>query len=118
MGMLDGKVAFITGAARGQGRMTSMSDTKVSFQSGGRKMAGAVRVPDGVDGKAVQRQLLAEGIEVGGGLGPDAPPIWRIGLMGANAHTETADHVFESLAAAVDSQADPRRDAAGWRARC
>jgi hypothetical protein len=25
--------------------------------------------------------------------------------MGANAHTETADHVFESLAAAVDSQA-------------
>ena len=65
----------------------------------------AVRVPDGVDGKAVQRQLLAEGIEVGGGLGPDAPAIWRVGLMGPNARTETADRVFESLAAAVDSQA-------------
>jgi alanine-glyoxylate transaminase/serine-glyoxylate transaminase/serine-pyruvate transaminase len=65
----------------------------------------AVRVPDGVDGKAVQRQLLAEGIEVGGGLGPDAPAIWRVGLMGPNARTETADRVFESLGAAVDSQA-------------
>lgn len=65
----------------------------------------AVRVPDGVDGKAVQRQLLAEGIEVGGGLGPDTPAIWRVGLMGPNARTETADRVFESLAAAVDSQA-------------
>jgi alanine-glyoxylate transaminase / serine-glyoxylate transaminase / serine-pyruvate transaminase len=65
----------------------------------------AVRVPDGVDGKAVQKQLLADGIEVGGGLGPDAPAIWRVGLMGPNARTDTADRVFESLAAAVDRQA-------------
>ena len=65
----------------------------------------AVRVPDGIDGKAVQTQLLANGIEVGGGLGPDAPAIWRVGLMGPNARTETADRVFDALAAAVDSQA-------------
>jgi len=65
----------------------------------------AVLVPDGVDGKAVQNQLLGEGIEVGGGLGPDAPAMWRVGLMGANAHTETADRVFESLATAIDRQA-------------
>ena len=65
----------------------------------------AVRVPDGVDGKAVQRQLLAEGIEVGGGLGPDAPAIWRVGLMGPNACTDTADRVFEALVAAVETQA-------------
>jgi alanine-glyoxylate transaminase/serine-glyoxylate transaminase/serine-pyruvate transaminase len=65
----------------------------------------AVRVPDGIDGKAVQRQLLANGIEVGGGLGPDAPAIWRVGLMGPNASTETGDLVFDALAAAVDSQA-------------
>ena len=65
----------------------------------------AVRVPGGVDGKEVQRQLLSDGIEVAGGLGPDAPAIWRIGLMGPNASTETADRVFEALAAAVDSQA-------------
>jgi alanine-glyoxylate transaminase / serine-glyoxylate transaminase / serine-pyruvate transaminase len=65
----------------------------------------AVRVPDGIDGKAVQRQLLANGIEVGGGLGPDAPAIWRVGLMGPNACIEIGDRVFDALAAAVDSQA-------------
>jgi aspartate aminotransferase-like enzyme len=52
----------------------------------------------------VQRQLLANGIEVGGGLGPDAPAIWRVGLMGPNAQVETGDRVFEALAAAVDRQ--------------
>jgi alanine-glyoxylate transaminase/serine-glyoxylate transaminase/serine-pyruvate transaminase len=58
----------------------------------------AVRVPGGVDGKAVQARLLHEhGIEVGGGLGPDAPPIWRIGLMGRNASVETADRVIAAL---------------------
>ena len=36
----------------------------------------AVSVPDGVDGKQIQTRLLREhGIEVGGGLGPDAPPV-------------------------------------------
>jgi aspartate aminotransferase-like enzyme len=34
---------------------------------------------------------------VGGGLGPDAPDIWRIGMMGTNAHTETADRLLEAL---------------------
>ncbi len=58
----------------------------------------AVRVPDGVDGKRVQQRLLDEhGIEVGGGLGPDAPPMWRIGTMGANATVEVADRVFAAL---------------------
>ena len=55
----------------------------------------AVRVPEGVDGKAVQTRLLAEhGIEVGGGLGPAAPPMWRIGLMGRNATTSAATRVL------------------------
>jgi alanine-glyoxylate transaminase/serine-glyoxylate transaminase/serine-pyruvate transaminase len=58
----------------------------------------AVRVPDDVDGLRVQQRLLAEhGIEVGGGLGPDAPPMWRIGLMGPNASFEIADRVLEAL---------------------
>lgn len=65
----------------------------------------AVRVPDGMDGKAVQAELLAEGIEVGGGLGPDAPAIWRVGLMGPNASTQTADRVFDALTPAIDRQA-------------
>ena len=58
----------------------------------------AVRVPEGVDGKAVQGRLLARhGIEVGGGLGPSAPAMWRIGLMGRNADIETADRVLTAL---------------------
>ena len=67
----------------------------------------AIRVPDGVDGKAVQKAMLDDGIEVGGGLGPHAPAIWRVGLMGPNANAETADRVFEALDAAVTSQRAP-----------
>lgn len=60
----------------------------------------AIDVPEGVDGREVQSRLLREhGIEVGGGLGPTAPPIWRVGLMGTNASRETADR----LIAAFDS---------------
>jgi alanine-glyoxylate transaminase / serine-glyoxylate transaminase / serine-pyruvate transaminase len=65
----------------------------------------ALRVPDGVDGKDVQRQLLAEhGMEVGGGLGTATPPIWRIGLMGPNATEDTADRVLDTLTAVLDSR--------------
>jgi alanine-glyoxylate transaminase/serine-glyoxylate transaminase/serine-pyruvate transaminase len=65
----------------------------------------ALRVPDGVDGKQVQRRLLDEhGMEVGGGLGTATPPIWRIGLMGPNATDETADHVLGTLASVLDSR--------------
>jgi alanine-glyoxylate transaminase / serine-glyoxylate transaminase / serine-pyruvate transaminase len=62
----------------------------------------AVRVPEGIDGKEVQSRMLEEhGIEVGGGLGPDAPPIWRVGLMGVNAHVETADRLLEAFDAVL-----------------
>jgi alanine-glyoxylate transaminase / serine-glyoxylate transaminase / serine-pyruvate transaminase len=63
----------------------------------------AVRVPEGIDGKAVQRQLLAErGLEVGGGLGAATPPIWRVGLMGPNANEATADEVLAALTAVLE----------------
>ena len=63
----------------------------------------AVRVPEGIDGKAVQTRLLAErGIEIGGGLGPAAPPMWRIGLMGRNATTATATRVLGALDEALE----------------
>jgi alanine-glyoxylate transaminase / serine-glyoxylate transaminase / serine-pyruvate transaminase len=65
----------------------------------------AIRVPEGIDGKAVQGQLLRDhGIEIGGGLGPDAPAMWRIGLMGRNASTETADRVLAALDAVLAEQ--------------
>jgi alanine-glyoxylate transaminase/serine-glyoxylate transaminase/serine-pyruvate transaminase len=65
----------------------------------------AVRVPEGVDGKAVQQRLLRRhGIEVGGGLGPDAPAMWRIGLMGRNASRAVAGRVLDALDAALSEE--------------
>jgi alanine-glyoxylate transaminase / serine-glyoxylate transaminase / serine-pyruvate transaminase len=56
-----------------------------------------VRVPAGLDEAAVRRWLLAErGIEIGGGLGPLAGKVWRVGLMGEGSRQE---HVLAVLAA-------------------
>ena len=69
----------------------------------------AVRVPDGVDGERVQQRLLDEhDIEVGGGLGPAAPPMWRIGLMGRNAAVPVANRVLGALDAVLADES-PRR---------
>ena len=58
----------------------------------------AIDVPEGVDGKEIQTRILRDhGIEVGGGLGPTAPPIWRVGLMGVNANRQTADRVLAAF---------------------
>src|SRR5918999_2703058 len=51
--------------------------------------------------------LREHGIEVGGGLGPDAPAMWRIGLMGRNASLETADRVLAALDAALSTDRAP-----------
>lgn len=57
----------------------------------------AVRVPEGVDEAAVRSELLTRfGIEIGGGLGPLAGQIWRIGLMGASS---TESNVLLALGA-------------------
>ena len=62
----------------------------------------AVNVPEGIDGKEIQTRVLREhGIEIGGGLGPTAPPIWRVGLMGVNANRETADRVLAAFDAVL-----------------
>jgi alanine-glyoxylate transaminase / serine-glyoxylate transaminase / serine-pyruvate transaminase len=62
----------------------------------------AVNVPEGVGGKEVQTRILREhGVEIGGGLGPTAPPIWRVGLMGVNANRETADRVIAAYDAVL-----------------
>ena len=65
----------------------------------------APRVPEGVDAKAVQTAMLVDhGIEIGGGLGPTAPPIWRIGLMGHNATVATAERVLSAFDAVMADQ--------------
>jgi alanine-glyoxylate transaminase/serine-glyoxylate transaminase/serine-pyruvate transaminase len=56
-----------------------------------------VRVPEGVDDAAVRRTLLERyGIEIGGGVGPLAGTVWRIGCMG---HTARPRNVALLLAA-------------------
>ena len=65
----------------------------------------AVRVPEHLDGPAVQRRLLKDfQIEVGGPLGAAGPSIWRIGLMGVNATRQAADQVLEALDTAIASE--------------
>jgi len=57
-----------------------------------------VCIPEGVDGKAIAKQLLTEhGIEVGGGLGELAGKVWRVGLMGFNSRKESVDRLIEAL---------------------
>ncbi len=46
----------------------------------------------------LRRKLLdSHGIEVGGGLGPLAGKIWRIGLMGENARKENVELLVGAL---------------------
>ena len=63
----------------------------------------AALVPDGIDEARVRRSLLGEyGIEIGGGFGPLAGKIWRIGLMGESSqarHVLTLLHALETLLA-------------------
>jgi alanine-glyoxylate transaminase/serine-glyoxylate transaminase/serine-pyruvate transaminase len=57
-----------------------------------------VRIPEGVDGKAIARKLLDEhNIEIGNGLGELAGKVWRVGLMGYNSRTENVDRLLEAL---------------------
>jgi alanine-glyoxylate transaminase / serine-glyoxylate transaminase / serine-pyruvate transaminase len=57
-----------------------------------------VCIPEGVDGKAVAKQLLTEhNIEVGGGLGELAGKVWRVGLMGYNSRKESVDRLIAAL---------------------
>jgi alanine-glyoxylate transaminase/serine-glyoxylate transaminase/serine-pyruvate transaminase len=64
-----------------------------------------VQVPAGVDEAAVRKHLLAEhSIEIGGGLGPLAGKVWRIGLMGESARQENVLAVLAALEQALAKQ--------------
>ncbi|MEM6500552.1 MAG: alanine--glyoxylate aminotransferase family protein [Cyanobacteria bacterium P01_C01_bin.89] len=57
-----------------------------------------VKIPEGVDGKAVCKQLLADyNIEIGGGLGELGGKVWRVGLMGHNSRPETVVTLLAAL---------------------
>ena len=64
-----------------------------------------VTVPEGVDEGAVRKFLLAErDIEIGGGLGPLAGKVWRIGLMGESSRQENVLAVLAALEQALARQ--------------
>ncbi|HET7720927.1 MAG TPA: alanine--glyoxylate aminotransferase family protein, partial [Acidimicrobiales bacterium] len=66
-----------------------------------------VRIPDGVDDLAVRKQLLERhGIEIGGGLGPFAGTVWRIGCMGHTARPRNVALVLAALAEAIGRPGD------------
>lgn len=57
-----------------------------------------VKAPAGVDEAAVRKSLLADhSIEIGGGLGPLAGKVWRIGLMGESARQENVLAVLAAI---------------------
>ena len=59
-----------------------------------------VWIPEGIDDAPTRRRLLNEfGIEIGGGLGPLAGKIWRIGLMGETCRAANVDRLVDALAA-------------------
>ncbi|MEM9038468.1 MAG: alanine--glyoxylate aminotransferase family protein [Actinomycetota bacterium] len=56
------------------------------------------RLPDGLDEAGVRRRLLMEyGIEIGGGLGPVAGKVWRIGTMGHTARQRSVTTLLAAL---------------------
>ena len=79
----------------------------------------SVRVPDGVDEPRVRRFLLERyDLEIGGGLGPLAGAVWRIGLMGTGSTRRNVELCLGALRAALADQGyrgdgDPLRAAAG-----
>jgi len=57
-----------------------------------------VKVPAGVDADAVRARLLKRyGIEIGAGVGAYADSVWRIGLMGPNAHPDRVAALLDAL---------------------
>jgi alanine-glyoxylate transaminase/serine-glyoxylate transaminase/serine-pyruvate transaminase len=64
-----------------------------------------VRVPAGVDERAVRQQLLQEaGIEIAGGLGQWAGKVWRIGVMGEGAQAALMLGLLTELGRVLRSQ--------------
>ena len=61
-----------------------------------------VKIPDGVDGKAISKKLMADyNIELAGGLGELAGKVWRVGLMGYNSRAENVELLLAALRRAL-----------------
>ena len=63
-----------------------------------------INVPEGVDEAKVRARLLTMGVEMGGGLGPLAGRVWRIGVMGSNAKRATVEKFVGALEEALRAE--------------
>jgi alanine-glyoxylate transaminase/serine-glyoxylate transaminase/serine-pyruvate transaminase len=73
----------------------------------GRRLSSlnCVTVPAGLDEAGVRKALLSEfGIEIGGGLGPLAGKVWRVGLMGESARLENVLALLSALELVLSRQ--------------
>ena len=58
----------------------------------------AIEIPSGVNDLDVRSTLLNDyNIEIGGGLGPFAGKVWRIGIMGHSAYEKNVDTLISAL---------------------
>ena len=61
-------------------------------------MLNSIIIPEGVDDAKVRSSLINDyEIEIGGGLGPLAGKIWRIGLMGETAKKESIHKLMDAF---------------------
>ena len=61
-------------------------------------MLNSVIIPEGTNDVEVRSKLLNEyQIEIGGGLGPLASKIWRIGIMGETAKKESIQKLMDAF---------------------
>ena len=77
----------------------------------------AVRIPEGVDAKALCRHILVtHGVEIAGGLGDLAGKIIRIGCMGHSAQPRNVLNLLPALADGLSRQGVELDAAAGLAA--
>lgn len=63
-----------------------------------------VKVPEGIDAKAVTKALLDDhNLEIGNGLGELGGKVWRIGLMGYNSQPQNVETVLKALESVLAS---------------
>ncbi|CAJ0565683.1 unnamed protein product, partial [Mesorhabditis spiculigera] len=63
-----------------------------------------VRVPAGVSGDEVKKEMMAHGIEIADGLGSTVGKIWRIGTFGINSDEQKIRHVVQKLAETIKAK--------------
>ena len=58
----------------------------------------AIKIPENIDDLLIRSSLLNNyDIEIGGGLGPFAGKVWRVGLMGYSAKEENVNRLLKAL---------------------